>query len=603
MSVVSLLSDLVRDSKIETEFLDSCIQHVFYETGPSARERRVRKEERWVRREFIGRGAYGSVYLEQSKVDSSYKLRAVKEIKKSVAPGEEVDYIRELEAVAKFSHQKKYLTTPFPESETRQIASQVLEGLIYMHENGFVHRDLKPGNIMVVTQGPDWFVKIADFGISKRRQQGVTTLHTMQRGTLGFVAPEVLGFYSNGTYTYSVDMWSFGAVIYRIITNTTAFGSPAELFKYSSGIADFPTDQFDGKSLSCEVQEYISALMKPDPKDRLSAVSASSHPWIAQTFHSRSNFPRFSATSSSSTIKATENPTLDTMGSKPWTIDHSTQLSNTDPPSTVTTKLAINTTVEHISTALAMSDTDNFDAQPTRNTGQHLNYQPPSVTDCVEDIEHSPNLPDINTTDSFHSGPQQRAARDRSTGEYSQGTVDLQQVATSASPSMHSAPGTDETHTETDNSFAYSDSIDHVDANQTTPEVNKAWAFLKDFEEKARTRFWTCPKGHRLRDHLKVTSSDTPVWKTQVACPRCPVSTHLPIDTKLGQRGSRMAEYCIFCGGHSRKCRCARNLDEIIQSLVNAFKGRGMLTQHTKTEMDHAMVIKACETYVKELPS
>lgn len=110
----SLISDLVRDSKIETEFLDSCFQHVFYDTGASAKQRRMRREERWVRRNFVGRGAYGSVYLEQCVIGTSQKLRAVKEIKKSVVPGQELDYLRELEAVAKFSHQKVSLSKDSP---------------------------------------------------------------------------------------------------------------------------------------------------------------------------------------------------------------------------------------------------------------------------------------------------------------------------------------------------------------------------------------------------------------------------------------------------------------------------------------------------------
>lgn len=105
MSAQSLLSDLVRDSKIETQVLESGLQHTFYETGRSARERHVPREERWVRQALVGRGAYGTVYLEKCESGDITKLRAVKEIKKWVVPGEELDYMRELEAVAKFSHQ------------------------------------------------------------------------------------------------------------------------------------------------------------------------------------------------------------------------------------------------------------------------------------------------------------------------------------------------------------------------------------------------------------------------------------------------------------------------------------------------------------------
>lgn len=110
MAGLNLDSDLVRDSKIETEFSDSCFRHVFYDTGESAKQRRVRREERWVRRNFVGRGAYGSVYLEQCVTGTSKKIRAVKEVKKSVVAGQELDYVRELEAVAKFSHQKVSLS-------------------------------------------------------------------------------------------------------------------------------------------------------------------------------------------------------------------------------------------------------------------------------------------------------------------------------------------------------------------------------------------------------------------------------------------------------------------------------------------------------------
>jgi hypothetical protein len=94
-------SDLVRDSKIETERVGLGFRHIFYDTGPSASQRRVRREENWIRQKFVGRGAYGNVYLERC---DSGKVRAVKEIQKFVQPGEEIDYMRELEAVAKFSH-------------------------------------------------------------------------------------------------------------------------------------------------------------------------------------------------------------------------------------------------------------------------------------------------------------------------------------------------------------------------------------------------------------------------------------------------------------------------------------------------------------------
>lgn len=98
-----LLSDLVLDSRLETEFAGSCTQHVFYTSGRSVRQRRVRRVERWTRETLLGNGAYGIVYRERCDGERP-RFRAVKEIKKLFLKEEELDYTRELEAIVKFSH-------------------------------------------------------------------------------------------------------------------------------------------------------------------------------------------------------------------------------------------------------------------------------------------------------------------------------------------------------------------------------------------------------------------------------------------------------------------------------------------------------------------
>jgi hypothetical protein len=94
--------DLVRDSKLETSFdqNQTITIHNYVETDPN--RRRIFRQEYWKLERHLGQGSYGQVQLEKCL---SVRLRAVKKVMKRPGPNS-VDYSRELEAVAKFSHPK-----------------------------------------------------------------------------------------------------------------------------------------------------------------------------------------------------------------------------------------------------------------------------------------------------------------------------------------------------------------------------------------------------------------------------------------------------------------------------------------------------------------
>ena len=101
------VSDLVRDSKLETTFYEKYTQHVYHVSGANPCQRKMRKEERWERRGNLGSGTFGTVWLEKLITDNGEeKYRAIKEIRKGMQQSGAIDYSRELEAIAKFSHQK-----------------------------------------------------------------------------------------------------------------------------------------------------------------------------------------------------------------------------------------------------------------------------------------------------------------------------------------------------------------------------------------------------------------------------------------------------------------------------------------------------------------
>jgi len=96
-------SDLVLDSKLQTTFHNNYTRHVIDIAGPNVHRRRTTQEQRWRRKKPLGRGAFGEVWLEELTAgQSSVMQRAVKIIERHTS----VDYGRELEAFAKFSHNK-----------------------------------------------------------------------------------------------------------------------------------------------------------------------------------------------------------------------------------------------------------------------------------------------------------------------------------------------------------------------------------------------------------------------------------------------------------------------------------------------------------------
>src|ERR1700759_5714680 len=132
---------------------------------------------------------------------------------------------------------------------------------------------------------PVW-VKLGDFGVSKRiLAQTTTTLHT-QVSTQIYSAPEVLGLDPNSEtsdYTNSVDIWSLGCVVYELLVGTKLFVSEFQLSGYFYGKWPFPEGKLKG--LSPPMDDFGISLLKSmlliQPEDRPTAARALCHGWLA----------------------------------------------------------------------------------------------------------------------------------------------------------------------------------------------------------------------------------------------------------------------------------------------------------------------------------
>ena len=102
-------------------------------------------------------------------------------------------------------------------SQSVAIAAAVAEGLAFAHERGVVHRDVKPGNIMVL---PDGRVKIMDFGIARLHEPTVKTQTGVLLGSPQYMSPEQI---VGQAFDHRADIFSLGLVLYEMLTGTKPF--------------------------------------------------------------------------------------------------------------------------------------------------------------------------------------------------------------------------------------------------------------------------------------------------------------------------------------------------------------------------------------------
>ncbi|KAI7824262.1 kinase-like domain-containing protein [Kickxella alabastrina] len=155
----------------------------------------------------------------------------------------------------------------FPENLVGVYVAQILDGLSYLHSNAILHRDIKPGNILLLKEG---IVKLADFGVA-RFQNG---LHTVV-GSPYWIAPEVLQ--QKGATTAS-DIWSLGCTIVQMVDGKAPYQDLQPMAAlYRIGLDEHPPFPHN---ISPQLRDFLSRCLVNVPSARATADELRGHEWI-----------------------------------------------------------------------------------------------------------------------------------------------------------------------------------------------------------------------------------------------------------------------------------------------------------------------------------
>ncbi|RQM10460.1 hypothetical protein KXD40_000873 [Peronospora effusa] len=264
--------------------------------------------------EFLGEGATAQVYLAKHEVSGAHV--AIKVIDKLLIQRSQLEskiqqemvlhaelnhpnvlhvenvfedarnYYMILEYCARRSLSAIVKTLPARQMEekmVKKIFRQVVTGVVYLHANDVIHRDLKLANLLINKDGE---VKISDFGLAARLGED----HVTMCGTPNFIAPEVLTA-ENEPYNETVDIWSLGCILYCLLLGKAPFEGRkvSETLENVANAGQTPLKFPDGFSSSAG--DLIKRMLSSNPRSRPSAKQILLHPWLRELSHKRATPP------------------------------------------------------------------------------------------------------------------------------------------------------------------------------------------------------------------------------------------------------------------------------------------------------------------------
>jgi len=250
--------------------------------------------------ELIGQGNYGRVYkvihkktgkIYSAKIAYIEKTNEIESFKKEInilsqcnnqyivhyygsyIKGHQIWIILEFCDGGSLYELIKILPRNLNEEEIASLIYMILKGLLFLHENKKIHRDVKSENILLTHEG---IAKLADFGVSTQLMHSFSKKIT-KIGTPFYMSPEVI---MQNKYDYKCDIWSLGITSIEMAEGEPPFSKVKGYWVLKKIITHPPKGLKNKEKWSKEFNDFVEKCLIYEPEKRPSAKELLEHPFI-----------------------------------------------------------------------------------------------------------------------------------------------------------------------------------------------------------------------------------------------------------------------------------------------------------------------------------
>ena len=167
-----------------------------------------------------------------------------------------MEYLRGGELLTRIRRKKR-----FDEAAAAKVMSQLISAVNFMHFQGVVHRDLKPGNVLVTAVGA---VKLIDFGIAKFADEKLTQTGQIL-GTPCYMSPEQ---WQGAPLDHRADLWALGCLLYELLAGQPPFERRDMMQTAQAVLSESPAPL---PRASEALQGVVTDLLHKSPADRIAS--------------------------------------------------------------------------------------------------------------------------------------------------------------------------------------------------------------------------------------------------------------------------------------------------------------------------------------------